>query len=58
LAFHQEARMMTVAELIELLKKEPQDADVWVATNCHGCFQPAEHVHRDDRGMIVIEDEE
>ena len=46
---------MKVYELIEKLKEQPQDAEVWVATACCGCFKPADLVQRDDRGMVVIE---
>jgi len=45
---------MTVAELIQLLQQQPQDAEAWVATVCHGCFEPLEDVYRDERGMVVV----
>lgn len=40
---------MTVAELIELLKKEDPDATVVVATDCHGCEDRNVYLERHDR---------
>lgn len=45
---------MIVADLIKLLRTQPQDADAWLATACHGCFEPALTVYRDERGMVVV----
>lgn len=49
---------MTVAGLIEALKQYPLDAEIYVSTDCHGCFKPADQVRRDARGMVVIEETE
>ena len=46
---------MTVAELKELLENMPADAEVWIATECCGCFQEAESTRLDKRGMFVID---
>jgi hypothetical protein len=46
---------MTVAQLIETLKQYPTDAEVWVGTDCHGCFEPATYVTLDTRGMVRID---
>jgi len=48
---------ITVAQLIEQLRDFPQEAEVYVGTNCCGCFAPVDHIRQDDRGMVVIEDE-
>jgi hypothetical protein len=29
---------------------------VWVSTDHCGCFQPADKVRLDDRGMVVVEE--
>jgi hypothetical protein len=47
---------MTVTELIELLKQQPPDAEVWVSTDHCGCFRPADVVRRDERGVVVVEE--
>jgi hypothetical protein len=47
---------LTVAQLIEQLRQFDFNAEVWVATECHGCFKPANKVSRDNQGRIVIED--
>ena len=46
---------MTVEELAKLLAEMPQDAEVWVHTECHGCFEPADHIELDKRGQVVID---
>ena len=46
---------MTVAELAKVLEQMPPAAEVWVATECHGCFEPAGHARLDERGMFVID---
>jgi hypothetical protein len=48
---------MLVRELIDLLKKQDGEAEVWVGTHCHGCFEPAESVRLDERGMVVVDTE-
>ena len=47
--------IMTVKDLIDELKKYPENSEIFVATECHGCFEEADHVRLDDRGMVVIE---
>lgn len=49
---------LKVKDLIALLQAEDPDAPVYVGTNCHGCFQPAATLRRDERGMVVLEDAE
>jgi hypothetical protein len=46
---------MTVEDLAKQLEQMPQDAEIYVATECHGCFEPADHIKLDDRGMVVID---
>jgi hypothetical protein len=40
---------------VEELKNYPEDAEIDVATDCHGCLEEADHVRIDKRGMVVIE---
>ncbi len=47
---------MTVTELIESLKKYQPNAQVFIGTNCHGCFEPASDTILDESGVVVIED--
>lgn len=49
---------MTTKELIELLQRQPPDAEVWVSTYHCGCFQPADRVSLDGRGRVVVEESE
>lgn len=46
---------MNVRDLIESLKQYPEDAEIYVATECHGCFETADHTRIDERGMVVID---
>ena len=46
---------MTVSTLLEELKRLPPDAEIWVSTECHGCFEPAFQVRLDSRGMVRID---
>lgn len=51
---------MTKMELIKFLTSYPypDDMEIWVATECHGCFGPATSVRLDERGVIVVTGDE
>ena len=50
--------IMTVSRLMELLKEFSPEAEIYVATYCHGCYVPADKVSlsHDGKGTVVIEE--
>jgi len=42
---------MTVRELQELLSRFPGDVEIYVSTECHGCFEPARSLWMDKRDL-------
>ena len=47
---------VTTLELIKLLEQLPPEAEVYVATYCHGCYAPADKVSLGYDGRVVVEE--